>query len=143
MRAKDVRGGARTTRRLVLLEPDDSVRDALMALLQSQGWHMELAGNAMELRQVLRSGGAVAVVCEASLPGSDSATILGTCAEDRVPLIFTGHGLPAQAAVDLVRQGAADYLEKPFSHQRLLDLLDHLEQAASRDRNTKAGANLV
>jgi len=140
---KRVTGKGTTSGRLVLLEPDDSVRDALITLLRGQSWAVELARDTAELRRLLRSERTIAVICEANLPGSEAAAILGTCLEERVPLVFTGHDLPAQAAVDLIRQGAADYLEKPFSRQRLLDLLDQLSQETWRDGETGADANLV
>jgi FixJ family two-component response regulator len=40
--------------------------------------------------------------------------------------VFTGHDLPLQGAVDLIRQGAIDFLDKPFPQFRLVDLLDRL-----------------
>ena len=43
-----------------------------------------------------------------------------------VPVVFTGHDLPLQGAVDLIRQGAMDFLDKPFPQSRLLDLLERL-----------------
>lgn len=141
--ATRVMGEGTATGRLVLLEPDDSVRDALTTLLRSQGWGVELAGDTVALRELLRSEKMIAVICEASLPGSDAAAVLGTCTEEHVPLIFTGHDLAAQAAVDLVRLGAADYLEKPFSRQRLLERLDQLSQAAWRGRETNSDACLA
>ncbi len=52
--------------------------------------------------------------------------ILHSCMRRQVPVIFTGHDLPVQDAVDLVREGGYDYLEKPFQQERLLDLLKHL-----------------
>ena len=111
---------------LVLLEPDDSVRDALLTLLQGQGWAIEVAAEESALGKLLDGVRVTAVISEASLPASQAADILRTCSQRQVPLVFTGHDLPVQAAVDLIRQGASDYLEKPFSHKRLIDLLNQL-----------------
>ena len=43
-----------------------------------------------------------------------------------IPVIFTGHGQQVQEAVDLLRLGARDFLEKPFRPARLLSLLNRL-----------------
>ena len=110
----------------MLLEPDDSVRDALLTLLQGQGWAIEVAAEESALGKLLDGVRVTAVISEASLPASQAADILRTCSQRQVPLVFTGHDLPVQAAVDLIRQGASDYLEKPFSHKRLIDLLNQL-----------------
>lgn len=111
---------------LILLEPDENVRDALMTLLQGQGWTIEAANEARDLEGLLDGMDVTAVISEASLPDSPAEDILRTCSQRQVPLVFTGHDLPVQAAVDLIRQGANDYLEKPFSRTRLLDLLNQL-----------------
>ena len=111
---------------IVVLEPDDDVRHALHTLLQGQGWRIESTCAGQALAGILQRQAVAAVISEASLPDCPAGEILGLCASRKIPLIFTGHDLAAQAAVDLVRQGADDYLEKPFSRTRLLDLLNHL-----------------
>jgi len=111
---------------LVLLEPDDDVRDALEVLLRGQGWLTEVAASLDALRQYLASLTVTAVVSEARLPGCEAADVLKACQQIDVPVVFTGHDIAVQDAVDLIRQGAIDYLEKPFSRQRLLNLLNRL-----------------
>ena len=111
---------------LVLLEPDESVCDALQTLLQGRGWAVETARDARGLETLLKKPRVKAVISEASLPNCQAADILRACARQQVPVIFTGYDLPAQTAVDLIRQGGHDYLEKPFQQERLLDLLKRL-----------------
>ncbi|HLF29822.1 MAG TPA: response regulator [Xanthomonadales bacterium] len=129
MRGGTVIAANTTTGILALLEPDDSVRDALLTLLHGQGWVVEVATDAKELGKLLQAWDVTAVISEASMPGAAASEILGVCSARHVPVIFTGHDQRVQAAVDLVRQGADDYLDKPFSHQRLLDLLNRLTRA--------------
>lgn len=117
---------------LVLLEPDKSVRAALRTLLAGEGWHLSFADSAESLAYQLDSQHPVAVISESSLPGMDASHVLTLCLEQQVPLIFTGHEQAVQQAVDLVRQGAADYLEKPFSQARLLHLLEQFQDRHNR-----------
>ncbi|NNJ79315.1 MAG: response regulator [Xanthomonadales bacterium] len=113
---------------LLLNEPDESVRDALTVLLESQGWTVKSALDCQEMEQSLGSGAIAAVISESSLPDCAPEDILERCKAFDVPVIFTGHELPLQGAVDLIRQGAIDFLDKPFPQSRLLGLLDRLHR---------------
>jgi DNA-binding NtrC family response regulator len=123
---------------LVLIEPDPSVRDALSMLLRGEGWTIRCAEDCIELEQIIDEhgsggGGAAdargaltAVISESSLPKCTPGDILELSSSRGLPVVFTGHDLPLQGAVDLIRQGAVDFLDKPFPQSRLLDLLDRL-----------------
>lgn len=108
------------------MEPDISVRDALTLLLQERGWIVHAAGDCDDLKAALDEGGLTAVISESTLPNCAPEEILTLCAEHHLPVVFTGHDLPLQGAVDLIRQGAIDFLDKPFPQSRLVDLLDRL-----------------
>ena len=111
---------------LVLIEPDVSVRDALTLLLLSTGWEICTAESCEELNAAIGRGGITAVVSESTLPDCTALEILELCSAHGLPVVFTGHDLPLQGAVDLIRQGAIDFLDKPFPQSRLLDLLERL-----------------
>lgn len=115
---------------LLLIEPDASVRDALTILLQGEGWDVRVADDCAELAECIENAGPAgdlaAVISEASLPHCTPDEILEMCQAHDLPVIFTGHDLSLQAAVDLIRRGAADFLDKPFPQSRLLDLLERL-----------------
>ena len=111
---------------LVLIEPDISVRDALTVLLQGENWRVNCLGDGGDLLAALEEDTVVAVISESSLPDSTPQEVLERCSRFSLPVIFTGHDLPLQGAVDLIRQGATDFLDKPFPQSRLLDLLDGL-----------------
>jgi len=112
---------------VVLIEPDMSVRDALTVLLEGENWRVCSAENCHDLAALIEDKKVVAVISEASLPDCTPQQISDQCSRQEMPVIFTGHDLPLQSAVDLIRQGAMDFLDKPFPQSRLLDLLDRLE----------------
>ena len=112
---------------VLLIEPDISVRDALTVLLEGEGWRVICLLDCHELLKVLSANGVMAVISESSLPNCKPQEIFELCSQQGLPVIFTGHDLPLQGAVDLIRQGALDYLDKPFPQSRLLDLLERLD----------------
>jgi DNA-binding NtrC family response regulator len=95
-------------------------------LLNGQGWQVESLEDSNNLEAFLAGRKTLAVISETTLPGIDASDTLQICARQGIPLIFLGHDSPVQTAVDLIRQGAHDYLEKPFSRERLFDLLNQL-----------------
>lgn len=112
---------------VVLIEPDVSVRDALTVLLEGEGWHVVSLLDCHELRGSLENNAVMAIISESSLPNCTPQEIFEQCSRKGLPVIFTGHDLPLQGAVDLIRQGAMDFLDKPFPQSRLLDLLERLD----------------
>lgn len=110
------------------------MRDALSMLLHGEGWAIRYAEDCLELERIIdQHGGAAdaqgaltAVISESSLPKCTPGEILELSSSRGLPVVFTGHDLPLQGAVDLIRQGAVDFLDKPFPQSRLLDLLERL-----------------
>ena len=111
---------------VVLIEPDASVRDALAFLLQSEGWTVKSLDGCDGLTAAIGEEEVIAVVSESSLPDCRPEEILEQCKKSGLPLIFTGHDMSLQGAVDLIRQGASDFLDKPFPQDGLVNLLNGL-----------------
>ena len=111
---------------LTLVEPDEAVRLALTTLLENQGWQVTALDDGEILEDTLKDTTPFAVVCESSLPDQSASNILETCRDRKIPVVFLGHKTEVQNAVDLVRMGAEDFLEKPFPQGRLLNLLERL-----------------
>ena len=111
---------------VVLIEPDASVREALEFLLQSEGWAVNGLDGYDGLTVAIGHERVVAVVSESSLPDCTPEEILEQCKKNGLPVIFTGHDMSLQGAVDLIRQGASDFLDKPFPQGGLVDLLNGL-----------------
>lgn len=111
---------------LILMEPDEPVREALATLLNNEGWQVLMLESVETLAGQLENWQPIAVISESGVPGYSAHSVLSVCLAHQVPLIFIGHEQAVQLAVDLVQQGATGYLEKPFFQARLLQLLDRL-----------------
>jgi two-component system response regulator AtoC len=116
--------GAMTDERLRVLVADDdaAVRTVLSALLEQGGFATEQASNGNEAFAKLESGDVHVLVTDLRMPGMDGMQLLSRALETRpdVPVIvLTAHGTVA-LAVDAMRLGAADFVEKPFDRDDVL-----------------------
>ncbi len=114
---------------LVLVEPDNAVRTALKTLLQGLGWHVTALKTGQRLDSVLGKSDITAIISESSLPDRLATVVLELGKAREIPVIFLGHKQQVQDAVDLMRLGARDFLEKPFPQTRLIRLLDSLHNS--------------
>ena len=111
---------------IIVIEPDEAVRSALSAMLSQHGWNVLAYDCGSHLGQLEPTDQVIALLCESDLPDMSAGQILDYGQSFGIPVIFTGHGQQVQEAVDLLRLGARDFLEKPFRPARLLSLLDRL-----------------
>ena len=107
-----------------LLEPDDAVRNALASLLRRVGWKVRTFDKALDWQATDEQ--AICLVVEAELPDISSEEIIQGAKKSQMPIIFIGHNITPQSAVDLIHKGALDFLEMPFLQKRLVDLLETL-----------------
>ncbi len=114
---------------LVLVEPDNAVRSALKTLLQCLGWRVTALKTGQRLDSVLGKSEITAIISESSLPDRLATAVLELGKARQIPVIFLGHDQHVQDAVDLMRLGAKDFLEKPFPQARLIRLLDSLRNS--------------
>ena len=111
---------------ILLLEPDEAVRSALSAMLRQHGWQVEAHADGKALDILLTRLAPLAIICESLLPDIKARKVLETAGRKLVPVVFLGHVREVQDAVDLMRLGARDFLEKPFPQKRLLKILEKL-----------------
>ncbi|MER6469692.1 response regulator transcription factor [Streptomyces collinus] len=105
---------------VLIVEDDELVREALTRSLVRAGYAVAAVGTAMELMRRLVPEYADLVVLDLGLPDLDGAQVLKMMrAVSRVPVIIaTARGEEADI-VRLLRDGADDYLVKPFSGEQL------------------------
>lgn len=113
--------------RVMLVEDDEDVRISTTQVLTLAGFEVESFASVERARGHIRFGMPAIVVCDVRLPGLSGAEWLpelhGIDAELPVILV-TGHGHIAMA-VQAMREGAYDFIEKPFSSERLVAIVRH------------------
>jgi FixJ family two-component response regulator len=121
---------------VLIVEDDQSFREALQRLFRSVGLAVEVFGSAAELLQSGLPDVPSCLVLDVRLPGLSGLDIQAELAKAniQIPIIFmTGHG-DIPMSVKAMKAGAADFLTKPFRDQ---DMLDAAAAAIERDRKRR------
>lgn len=111
--------------KILLVEDDHSLREALGITLQLGGYEYRAVDCAEAALVALSEELFGLVISDVNMPGMDGHELLGLIRQryPHIPvLLMTAFGAVARA-VDAMRQGAVDYLVKPFEPGTLLELL--------------------
>jgi two-component system, LuxR family, response regulator FixJ len=109
--------------RVFVVDDDAAVRDSLAALLGSVGLLTSTFASAEEFLKVADTRMRGCLLLDVRMPGMGGMELQSKIQERGVllPVIFiTGHG-DVPMAVRALKAGAADFIEKPFNEQQLLD----------------------
>ena len=115
------------TIRVLLVEDDEDVRQSTAQALQLAGFEIEGFASVEAARVRIQRGAPVVVVCDVKLPGASGTDWLPQirAIDAELPVILvTGHGHIAMA-VQAMREGAYDFIEKPFTRERLAAIVRH------------------
>jgi len=118
-------------RMVYVVDDDDAVRDALSMLFRTAGLRVETFPSAVAFLQRKELHPQACLVLDIRMPGLTGLALQEALAERklRLPIVFiTGHG-DIPMAVEAVKKGAYDFIEKPFDdYQLLCQVLNALER---------------
>jgi two-component system, LuxR family, response regulator FixJ len=124
--------------KVYVIDDDEAMRDSLDFLLGSANFDVTLFESANRFLETLSSTDFGCVVSDIRMPGIDGIELLKRLKAIRSAfpvLIMTGHG-DVPLAVEAMKLGASDFLEKPFEDDRLVGMIDAaLRQAESGGRS--------
>jgi two-component system, LuxR family, response regulator FixJ len=127
--------------KVYVIDDDEAMRDSLNFLLDSANFSVTLFETAANFLDVLPRLDFGCVVSDVRMPGLDGIELLKRmkAGHSTFPiLIMTGHG-DIPLAVEALKLGAADFLEKPFEDDRLVGMIE----AAIRQAQTTAKSEAV
>ena len=113
--------------RVLLIEDDDDVRASTEQALSLAGFKVDAFASAERARPLITFGVPAIVVCDVRLPGLSGVEWLSEIRriDAEIPVVLvTGHGHIAMA-VEAMREGAYDFIEKPFTSERLVAIARH------------------
>ena len=116
-----------TTKGIVyVIDDDEAMRDSLNFLLDSSGFSVRLFETAQGFLDALPDLAFGCVVSDVRMPGLDGIELLKRMKAAQSPfpiVIMTGHG-DVPLAVEAMKLGAVDFLEKPFEDDRLTTMIE-------------------
>ena len=108
---------------VLVVDDEPDIRSIVSEILEDEGYRVDSAGDGSEAREKFNSFSPDLVLLDIWMPDTDGITLLTEwCAQssNRPPVIMiSGHGT-VETAVDALRLGAYDFLEKPLSTAKLL-----------------------
>lgn len=125
--------------KVYVIDDDAAMRDSLGFLLGAAGYDVTLFETAQAFLDVLPDAAFGCVVSDVRMPGIDGLDLLKRLQASRsLPvLIMTGHG-DVPLAVEAMKLGAADFLEKPFEDDRLIAMIDAALKCAEGGARSEA-----
>ena len=134
---------------VAVIDDDEAVLDSLRMTLTRHDFEVRTFKSAEEYLAAKDVEQVCCIVCDVRLPGKSGLDLQAELQNRKssVPLILiTGHG-DISMAVSAVRAGAHDFLEKPFSPDRLLEAIrgtvDKAHQRLVEDQDLKRVAARV
>jgi FixJ family two-component response regulator len=111
-----------STKFIAIVDDDVSVQSALQDLIEADGLSARCFGSAEEFLESDLQGKTACLIVDIRLPGMSGLDLQARLKADRLntPIIFiTSHG-DERVRMQAMREGAAEFLIKPFDDQVLL-----------------------
>ena len=108
--------------KILVIDDEKSIRNALQEILTYEKFEVELAETGQEGLEKFTAGSFDVVLCDIKMPEMDGMEVLEKIYEtgkDVQVIMITGHG-NVETAVEAIKKGAYDFIEKPLDLNRLL-----------------------
>jgi DNA-binding NtrC family response regulator len=108
--------------KILVIDDERSIRNTLKDILEFEKYTVDLAEDGQKALEMLQSGDYDVILCDIKMPGMDGIEVLQKIEElkPETPVVMiSGHGT-IETAVESIKKGAYDYIEKPLDLNRLL-----------------------
>src|SRR5687767_1835051 len=123
---------------LLIVDDESALRETIAERLADHGFDVEQVSSGEDALQRLAEFAFDVLITDLRLPGVDGRRVLDAALDrypDIIAIVITGFGT-VKDAVDAIKQGAADFITKPFQFDALLHVLSSaLEQRRLRAEN--------
>jgi DNA-binding NtrC family response regulator len=126
---------------VLVVDDEESIRKLLKARFEREGLTVLLANDAAEAGVVLaRNRNISLIVSDVKMPGKDGITFTREVKEQLKGIkviVMTGHG-EKSTAIQALRIGASDYLEKPFDMEEMVHTVNRCLREQSLERENES-----
>ncbi len=120
-----------------VVDDDNSTRELLSFLMKRNGFAVEVFPDARSFLAAYRADGPGCLVLDLNMPGMSGLDLQQYLKEQGVllPVIFLSGRADIPKAVQAVREGAIDFIEKPFDYKHVVE---RVRDCLERDRVARA-----
>ena len=111
------------THNLLIVDDEAVIREGMRRILSTDGYHVETSASGRPAIEKIQEQDFDVVITDLKMPGMDGIEVLKTIKilQPEVPvIIITGYST-VDTAVDAMKNGAFDYIAKPFTSDLILD----------------------
>lgn len=108
--------------RILVIDDERSIRNTLKDILEYEKYEVDLAEDGARGIEKVKNHEYDVILCDIKMPGMDGIEVLEhlmQITDDTPVVMISGHG-NIDTAVDSIKKGAFDYIEKPLDLNRLL-----------------------
>jgi len=108
--------------KILVIDDERSIRNTLKDILEYEKYEVDLAEDGNKGIEKVQNAEYDIILCDIKMPGLDGIEVLerlNVLASDTPVVMISGHG-NIDTAVDSIKKGAFDYIEKPLDLNRLL-----------------------
>ena len=125
--------------KILIVDDERAIRYSLKEILEMEGYTVETAENGLEGLEKARKEKYDAIFCDIKMPQMDGTEMLSKLVEEGIetPVIMVSGHADISTAVDCIKRGAFDFIEKPLDLNRILITLKNAADKASLVKETK------
>ncbi|APV52570.1 hypothetical protein BWI17_20410 [Betaproteobacteria bacterium GR16-43] len=123
-----------------VIDDDASIRELLTWLMKRENLRVEAFANAQSFLKAWRPNQPGCLVLDLFMPGMSGLDLQQylNAHEVEVPVIFLSGGADVSRAVEAVKSGAIDFIEKPFDYKRIVALVRECLERDARLRSERS-----
>jgi DNA-binding NtrC family response regulator len=125
--------------KILIVDDERAIRYYLKEILEMEGYQVETAENGLEGLQKAEKEKYDAIFCDIKMPEMDGTEMLAKVIEEGIetPVVTVSGHADITTAVDCIKKGAFDFIEKPLDLNRILITLKNATDKASLVKETK------
>lgn len=125
--------------KVLIVDDERAIRYSLKEILEMENYQVELAENGLEGLQKAQKEKYDAIFCDIKMPEMDGIELLGKIIEEGIesPVIMVSGHADINIAVECIKKGAFDFIEKPLDLNRILITLKNATDKATLVKETK------
>jgi len=125
--------------KILVIDDERAIRNTLKEILEYEKYQVELAENAKQALDLIKASDFDLILCDIKMPEMDGLELLPHLIEnhpDTPVVMISGHG-NIDTAVEAIKKGAYDFIEKPLDLNRLLITIRNAMDKLSLVNETK------